>query len=170
MERLESVTCVLKKWVFSFCFLLWSYFGNFFLGNFSLFFFFFFAPSNNLFGNFPIDSFLKKLGYYATILWLSNAITQSPRSMMGLCCEARQLSLNVCGKMSWTCKWLIVVGKKSWPRPGKRYNIIAIVFYREKLHFNSCSWGLISLLCLVAQEISTKTDSFLESAGKGCET
>ena len=147
--------------------LFWSFFSRQFQSFFS---FFFFVPSNNLFGNFPIDSFLKKLGYYATILWLSNGITQSPRSMMGLCCEARQLSLNVCGKMSWTCKWLIVVGKKSWPRPGKRYNIIAIVFIGKKLHFNSWSWGLISLLCLVAQEISTKTDSFLESAGKGCET
>lgn len=28
----------------------------------------FFVPSNNLFGNFTIDSFLKKLGYYATTL------------------------------------------------------------------------------------------------------
>lgn len=124
--------CV-KKWVFSFCFFTLKLFWSFFFRQFH--FFFFFVPSNNLFGNFPIDSFLKKLGHYATILWLSNGIIQSPRSMMGLCCEARQLSLNVCGKMSWTCKWLIVVGKKSWPRPGKRYNIIAIVFYREKTTF-----------------------------------
>ena len=128
--------CVKKMSVFLLYFtlkLLWSFFFRQF--HFFFVFCFFFVPSNNLFGNFPIDSFLKKLGYYATILWLSNGITQSPRSMMGLCCEARQLSLNVCGKMSWTCKWLIVVGKKSWPRPGKRYNIIAIVFYREKTTF-----------------------------------